>query len=318
MMAVSLPITCAATWRTTSGMTGLTLPGMIDEPFWSSGSAISDSPQRGPDPIRARSLAIFVSDTATTLSAPESSTRESRLAWASNGSAGPSTGTLVASVSRARTPAAKSGWVFRPVPTAVPPSGICATRGRASATRSRPEPDLRGVAAELLAQRDRHGVHEVRAAGLDEVGELVGLGRQRAGQALEGGQQLVAGLGHGRQVDRGGKTSLDDCPMFTWSFGWTPSPASAAITSFAFVFAEVPEPVWNTSIGNWSSCRPSAISSPAAAMRSAISSSSSPSSALVRAAAALMRPSQWMTDAGTCSPEIWKFSTAFDVSLPQS
>ena len=37
VIAVSLPITCAATWRTTSGMTGLTLPGMIDEPFWSSG-----------------------------------------------------------------------------------------------------------------------------------------------------------------------------------------------------------------------------------------------------------------------------------------
>ncbi len=37
VIAVSLPITCAATWRTTSGMTGLTLPGMIDEPFCSSG-----------------------------------------------------------------------------------------------------------------------------------------------------------------------------------------------------------------------------------------------------------------------------------------
>ena len=35
--AVSLPITCAPTWSTTSGMTGLTLPGMIDEPFCSSG-----------------------------------------------------------------------------------------------------------------------------------------------------------------------------------------------------------------------------------------------------------------------------------------
>ena len=33
VIAVSFPITCAATWRTTSGMTGLTLPGMIDEPF---------------------------------------------------------------------------------------------------------------------------------------------------------------------------------------------------------------------------------------------------------------------------------------------
>ena len=37
VIAVSLPITCAATWSTTSGITGLTLPGMIDEPFCSSG-----------------------------------------------------------------------------------------------------------------------------------------------------------------------------------------------------------------------------------------------------------------------------------------
>ena len=38
LTAVSFPITCAATWSTTSGITGLTLPGMIDEPFCSSGS----------------------------------------------------------------------------------------------------------------------------------------------------------------------------------------------------------------------------------------------------------------------------------------
>src|SRR3972149_665709 len=49
-IAWSLPITCAATWVTTSGMTGLTLPGMIELPFWSSGRKISPSPARGPEP----------------------------------------------------------------------------------------------------------------------------------------------------------------------------------------------------------------------------------------------------------------------------
>ena len=44
--------------------------------------------------------------------------------------------------------------------------------------------------------------------------------------------------------------------MLTWSLGWASSPASSAITSFAFMFEEVPEPVWKTSIGNWSSCSP--------------------------------------------------------------
>ena len=66
----SLPITCAATWVTTSGMTGLTLPGMIDEPFWSSGRKISARPARGPEPMKRRSFAIFVSETATVFSAP--------------------------------------------------------------------------------------------------------------------------------------------------------------------------------------------------------------------------------------------------------
>ena len=64
------------------------------------------------------------------------------------------------------------------------------------------------------------------------------------------------------------------------------------------MFDEVPEPVWKTSIGNWSSCSPAATSSPAFAIRSARSESSSPSSALARAAAALIRPSQWITGAG--------------------
>ena len=39
--------------------------------------------------------------------------------------------------------------------------------------------------------------------------------------------------------------------MFTSSFACTSSPASVAITSFAFMFDEVPEPVWKTSIGNF-------------------------------------------------------------------
>ena len=54
-----------------------------------------------------------------------------------------------------------------------------------------------------------------------------------------------------------GNTSLDDCDALTWSFGCTGRPsrraASVAMTSLAFMFDEVPEPVWKTSIGNWSS-----------------------------------------------------------------
>src|ERR671935_2271305 len=105
--------------------------------------------------------------------------------------------------------------------------------------------------------------------------------------------------------------------MFTWSFGWTPSPARLAITSFAFMFDDVPEPVWKTSIGNWSSSSPPATRSAAAAIRSALSASRSPSSAFTRAAAALMRPSQRATEDGIGSPETGKLATALSVSAPQ-
>ncbi len=57
--AASLPITWAQTWRTASGTTGLTLPGMIDEPGWRSGRRSSRRPARGPEPIQRMSLAIL-------------------------------------------------------------------------------------------------------------------------------------------------------------------------------------------------------------------------------------------------------------------
>ena len=138
VIAASLPITWSATWMTTSGITGLTLPGMIEEPFWSSGSTISASPARGPDPISARSLAILSSETATVLSAPDSSTSASRLPCASKGSAGSEMSSPVSALSFSRTLAANSGWVLRPVPVAVPPSGICPTRPSVERTRSAP------------------------------------------------------------------------------------------------------------------------------------------------------------------------------------
>ena len=48
-----------------------------------------------------------------------------------------------------------------------------------------------------------------------------------------------------------GTKSLEDCPMLTWSFGWTFVPESSealsAITSLTFMLIPVPEPVWKTS-----------------------------------------------------------------------
>ena len=59
------------TMPVTSGTTGLTLPGMMDEPGWSGGRLISASPARGPEARRIRSLAIFASLIATLFSADE-------------------------------------------------------------------------------------------------------------------------------------------------------------------------------------------------------------------------------------------------------
>ena len=71
-----------------------------------------------------------------------------------------------------------------------------------------------------------------------------------------------------------GKVSFDDWPMLTWSFGCTGffepiSPPSISIarleiTSLAFMFDWVPEPVCQTTSGKWSSSLPAATSAAAA------------------------------------------------------
>ena len=82
-MAASLPTTRAATCTTDSHITGLTLPGMIDEPGCVAGRASSERPQRGPLPNQRMSLAILLRLTAIVLSSPEAWTNPSLAAWAS-------------------------------------------------------------------------------------------------------------------------------------------------------------------------------------------------------------------------------------------
>ena len=67
------------------------------------------------------------------------------------------------------------------------------------------ERDLRGVAAELLAEGDGHGVHQVGAPGLDDVLEALGLAREGALELLQRGQQLVLGDVERGEVHGGGK-----------------------------------------------------------------------------------------------------------------
>ena len=81
---------------------------------------------------------------------------------------------------------------------------------------------------------------------------------------------------------------------------------------------EVPDPVWKTSIGNWSSNSPAATRTPATAIRSAMSESAGQGAAFARADAALIRPSQRATETGIGSPDTGKFSIALLVSPPHS
>ncbi|BAC17880.1 hypothetical protein [Corynebacterium efficiens YS-314] len=67
------------------------------------------------------------------------------------------------------------------------------------------ELDLACVAAELLAQGDRDGVHEVGAAGLDHGIPLVGLLGQGLVQHLQARDQVIDGCLGGGDVGRGGE-----------------------------------------------------------------------------------------------------------------
>ena len=107
---------------------------------------------------------------------------------------------------------------------------------------------------ELLADRHRHGVLQLGAAHLHDVRELLALGAERVDQLLELGDQLAVAERHA-DVIAVGYESFVDCDRFTWSCGsqnlYSPflwpisSSARFAITSFAFMFVEVPAPPWN-------------------------------------------------------------------------
>ena len=79
-----------------------------------------------------------------------------------------------------------------PVPIAVPPSGRRRRRFSASSMRSLRRCQLRRPGAEFLPERQRHRVHQVRAAGLDDLGQLACRARSMvAAQVLQRRQQVL-------------------------------------------------------------------------------------------------------------------------------
>ena len=77
---------------------------------------------------------------------------------------------------------------------------------------ARAEADLRGVAGELLPERHRDGVHQVRATGLDDVMELGRLRAQRLLELLERRQQGVGRRVERREVHGGGEHVVGRLP----------------------------------------------------------------------------------------------------------
>src|SRR5215203_1936743 len=82
--------------------------------------------------------------------------------------------------------------------------------GKRAAHAIGPQPDLRRVAAELLPERDRNRVHQVRPASFDDVGELLGLALERRAELVHRGEQIAGHLlqrremhGRGKDVVRG-------------------------------------------------------------------------------------------------------------------
>ncbi len=194
----------------------------------------------------------------------------------------PLAGRLVEPVDRAA--AAKSAGALMPVPTAVPPRGSSRTRGRTASRRSRARS---ATAAYPPSSCPRvTGVASIRWVRPDFTASAYS-----ALLALEGGVQRgdARRAGRGRRGPRRRGWPRGRCRWRTarrsrgrWGGRRRPAAcARVAMTSLTFMFVLVPDPVWKTSIGNWSSCCPSTISPAARVIASACSVVRDPSSALV-------------------------------------
>ncbi len=131
VIVTSLPTMANATWLTTSGMTGFTLPGMMLDPACRGGRWISASPACGPDDSRRRSLQIFDSFTAIRRRTPDSWTKAPTSEVDSTRSGAATIGRPVISASTSTTLRAYPGSAAIPVPMAVAPRLTSCSAARA-------------------------------------------------------------------------------------------------------------------------------------------------------------------------------------------
>ena len=146
------------------------------------------------------------------------------------------------------TAGAKPAGVLMPVPTAVPPRGSSPIRGSDACSRSTP---CRTAAAyPPNSWPSVTGVASIRCVRPDFTTST----NSTDLRSSEAARCSSAGISS-RTIERvaamwiaDGNVSLDDCEALTWSLGCTSLPsrsvARVAMTSLAFMFDEVPEPVW--------------------------------------------------------------------------
>ena len=210
-----------------------------------------------------------------------------------------------------------------PLPIAVPPCASACSRGRQELQAGDAVLDLRAPGAELLAERERHRVHQVRAAGLDDVGDVGGLAADRPGQLLQRRQKLlgngerrgevhrrrehvVAALAavdvvvrmHRRSRPRSGSRDARS-PRLRSCCCWCPSPSGTRRP------------------GNAHRDDPRRPRAPPSGSRTRARGRARSSSRFAPAAAHFTSPSARMNPRGMVSPLIGKFCTARCVCAPQ-
>ena len=325
-MAAWLPITWQHTIVIASDWVGLTFPGIILDPGSLAGKDSSPIPHLGPEPSHLMSFAIFINETARVFSAPDAETIAS---WAANWE------NLFSALMNGRpvcweilvaTFSEKSGWVFNPVPTAVPPNASSNRSANANSI-------LRISASNMYTYPENSWPRVSGTASMRCVLPILTIEENSCALAskeslrwwTEGSSWFVICSAEDMCIAVG-NVSLLDCALFTWSFGWTgvllpnSPPASSiallAMTSFAFIFVWVPDPVCQILSGKCPSRLPEITSSHDEEIREAMLPSSWPSWELVSAAAFFRIPKALITALGIMSSPISKFSRDLAVWAP--
>ena len=253
-MAASLPMTCTATMVMASACVGFTLPGMMEEPGSFSGRMSSPRPQRGPEASQRMSLAIFMSEAASVLSAPLAKTSSSWAESAANLLGCERKGRLVSS---AIFLAARIGEFGMGVEAGA--DGGAADGEIVEAVESHGDAAAIAVeqidlAGKFLADGERRGVLQMGAADFYDVGEFFRFGVEGVAQLFDGGEKLLRAVSVAAAMCMAaGNVSLEDCDMLTSSLGWmgfllpiSPPAISMArleMTSLTFMLVCVPLPV---------------------------------------------------------------------------